>query len=80
MTNPDLDLSQWYTYNEDGLDYRTPNPPVFGSRDTSPAPAHQPQRGRQGLPLLQLADWDSNLPYDESPPNASINPLSGSCC
>ena len=26
MTNPDLDLSQWYTYNEDGLDYRTPDP------------------------------------------------------
>ena len=68
MTNPDLDLSQWYTYNEDGLDYRTPDPPVFGSRGTSPAPASQPQRGRQGLPLLQLADWDPNLPYDESPP------------
>ncbi len=68
MTNLDPDLSQWYTYNQDGLDYRTPDPPVFGSRGTSPAPASQPQRGGQGLPLLQLADWDPNLPYDESPP------------
>ncbi|KAK0749530.1 hypothetical protein B0T18DRAFT_479520 [Schizothecium vesticola] len=25
-------------------------------------------RGRPGLPLLQSADWNPNLPYDESPP------------
>ena len=68
MTNPEPELSQWYTYNQDGFDFRSPDPPVFGSRGTSPAPASQPQRGRQGLPLLQLADWDPNLPYDESPP------------
>ena len=67
MTNLDLNLSQWYTNNEDGLDYRTPDLPVFGSRGTSPA-ANQPQRSGHGLPLLQLADWDPNLSYDESPP------------
>jgi hypothetical protein len=60
MTNLDLDSSQWYTCNEDGHDYRTPDAPVFGSPGTSPpAPANQPQRGQQVLQLLQLADWDS---------------------
>ncbi|KAK4148823.1 hypothetical protein C8A00DRAFT_19406 [Chaetomidium leptoderma] len=66
MANLDFDISQWY--NEDDLDYRTPDPPVFDSRGTSPAHTNQPQRGGPGLPLLQLADWDPNLPYDESPP------------
>ncbi len=56
MINLDPDLSQWYIYNQDGLDFWTPDPPEFGSRGTSPAPASQPQTGRQRLPLLQLAD------------------------
>ena len=68
MTNLDLDISQWHTYNEDDLDYRTPDLPVFDNRGTSPAHANQPQIDRPGLPLLQLADWDPNLPYNESPP------------
>ncbi|KAK0738227.1 hypothetical protein B0T18DRAFT_441031 [Schizothecium vesticola] len=28
----------------------------------------RPQRGRPRLPLLQRADWNPNLPYNESPP------------
>jgi hypothetical protein len=66
MTNLDLDTSQWY--NEHDFDYRTPHLPTFDSRSTSPAQTNQPQRRRPGLPLLQLADWDPNLLYDESPP------------
>jgi len=65
MTNLDLDISQWY--NEDDLDYRTPGREASDSRSTSPAQQNQP-RGRPGLPLLQSADWNPNLPYDESPP------------
>jgi len=65
MTNLDLDISQWY--NEDDLDYRTPSRQASDSRSTSPAQQNQP-RGRPGLPLLQSADWNPNLPYDESPP------------
>jgi hypothetical protein len=64
MTNLDLDINQWY--NEDDLDYRTPNPHGFDSPSASPA--DQSQRGKPGLPLLQLGDWNPNLPYDESPP------------
>lgn len=41
---------------------------MFDNRGTSPAPANQSQTRRQGLPLLQLADWDPSLPYDEFPP------------
>jgi hypothetical protein len=66
MTNLDLDLTQWY--NEDDYDYRTPDLPPLDSRSTSPAQTNQPQRVRPGLPLLQLADWNPSLPYDESPP------------
>lgn len=62
MASLDFDISQWY--NEDDLDYRTLEL-AHGSRSTSLAP--QDQR-RPGLPLLQLADWNPNLPYDESPP------------
>ncbi len=40
MTNLDVDLSQWYARNEDGLNYRTPSRPLFGS------PRHQ-SRPRQ---------------------------------
>lgn len=58
--------SQWY--NEDDLDYRTPDGGELDNRGTSPAHASQPQRARPGLPLLQLADWDPSLPYNESPP------------
>ena len=52
MTNLDLDLSHWYTYNENDLNYRTPDLPVFDKRGTTPAPANQSQTRRQGLPLL----------------------------
>jgi hypothetical protein len=65
MTNLDLDLSQWY--NEDNYDYRTPDLPPLDSRSTSPTQTNQ-QRVPPGLPLLQLADWNPSLPYDESPP------------
>jgi hypothetical protein len=65
MSNPSFDISQWY--NEHDLDYRTPELPD-DSRSASPAPQDQPQRRRPGLPLLQQADWNPNLPYDESPP------------
>jgi hypothetical protein len=65
MAYPDFDISQWY--NENDLDYRTPEPP-YGSGSASPAPQDQPQRRRPGLPLLQLADWNPSLPYDEFPP------------
>ncbi|GAB1319495.1 hypothetical protein MFIFM68171_09705 [Madurella fahalii] len=66
MAYPDFDISQWY--NEDDLDYRTPGRQTTDSRSTSPAQQNHPQGGRPGLPLLQLADWNPNLPYDESPP------------
>lgn len=66
MANPDFDISQWY--NEDDLDYRTPGHEASDSRSISPAQQNQPQRGRPRLPLLQLVDWNPNLPYDESPP------------
>ncbi|KAK4451205.1 hypothetical protein QBC34DRAFT_447788 [Podospora aff. communis PSN243] len=65
MSNPSFDISQWY--NEQDLDYRTPELPD-NSRSASPAPQDQPQRRRPGLPLLQLTDWNPNLPYDEAPP------------
>ncbi|KAM7210081.1 hypothetical protein V8F06_014538 [Rhypophila decipiens] len=65
MASLDFDLSQWY--NEDNLDYRTPEL-TYGDRSASFTPQDQPQRRRPGLPLLQLADWNPSLPYDESPP------------
>jgi hypothetical protein len=65
MTNLDLNISQWY--NEDNLDYRTPGREASDGRSISLAQQNQP-RGKPGLPLLQLADWNPNLRYDESPP------------
>lgn len=65
MTNLDFDITQWY--NEDDLDFRTPEPRTFSS-SASPADPSPPERGELGLPLLQLADWNPNLPYNESPP------------
>ncbi|KAK4206178.1 hypothetical protein QBC37DRAFT_301314, partial [Rhypophila decipiens] len=65
MASLDFDLSQWY--NEDNLDYRTPEL-TYGDRGGSLTPQDQPQRRRPGLPLFQLADWNPSLPYDESPP------------
>src|SRR6266566_6813042 len=66
MINLDFDINQWY--NEDDLDYRTPGIQRFDSRAASPADQSQHRKGRPGLPLLQLDDWDPNLPYDESLP------------
>lgn len=71
MTNLDLDLSQWY--NEDDYDYRTPDPLPLDGRSASPAQTNHPQTVRTGLPLLQLADWNPSLPYDEAPP--TIRPM-----
>ncbi|KAK4031845.1 hypothetical protein C8A01DRAFT_51206 [Parachaetomium inaequale] len=65
MAYPDFDISQWYNKND--LDYRTPELP-YDSHSASPAPQDQPQRRRPRLPLLQQADWNPSLPYDEFPP------------
>ncbi|KAK4199015.1 hypothetical protein QBC40DRAFT_282914 [Triangularia verruculosa] len=65
MANPTLDISQWY--NENDLDYRTPEL-TYNSRSASPAPQYQSQRRRAGLPLLQLSNWNPNLLYNKSPP------------
>lgn len=50
--------------NKHDLDYRTPELPD-DSRSASPAPQDQPQRRSPGLRLLQQADGNPNLPYDE---------------
>lgn len=49
------------------LDYRTPR---FESRSVSPLVELSQRRNRngQGLPLLQLSDWDEDQSYDESAP------------
>ncbi|KAJ4180726.1 hypothetical protein NW759_017232 [Fusarium solani] len=59
-------LTQW---DQDDLDFNTPHLPDIGSPTASPAHL-TPSRSypRPGLPLLQLADWDSDVAYDESPP------------
>ncbi|KAH7108613.1 hypothetical protein B0J13DRAFT_591350 [Dactylonectria estremocensis] len=57
-------FTEWY--NDDDLDYRTPELPRLGS--PSPSPTNQSQPQRLALPLLQLDDWTPNLPYNEAVP------------
>ncbi|KAJ3469840.1 hypothetical protein MRS44_003905 [Fusarium solani] len=66
MNSQLFDLTQW---DQDDLDFSTPHLSSDGSPTTSPARL-TPSRSypRTGLPLLQLADWDSEVAYDESPP------------
>src|SRR4051812_39884704 len=62
MDNESFDVSRYL--DDDNLDYGTPQLPNFAY----PADRNESQGDQQKLPLLQLADWDPNLPYNESPP------------
>ncbi len=73
-------------YLDDGfeLDYYTPQAfwrPFFFRRllaaAADPVEGNQQQNGVQGLPLLQLSEWD--LPSTIKPIMCIIIPLSGSC-
>jgi len=55
-------------FDNDNLDYGTPQLPDFDSRCASPADRSQLQRSEPGLPLLQLGDWNPNRLYNESRP------------
>jgi hypothetical protein len=66
MDFPPLEETLWY--NDDNLDYRTPDLRRFDAPSTSPADPNESQGSQPRLPLLQLHDWDPDLPYDESPP------------
>ncbi|KAK3933746.1 hypothetical protein QBC46DRAFT_454626 [Diplogelasinospora grovesii] len=65
MDNAPLDFAY---LDDDNFDYGTPKLPDFDCRSESPADRSQLQRSEPGLPLLQLADWNPNLPYNECPP------------
>ncbi|KAK5988061.1 hypothetical protein PT974_12198 [Cladobotryum mycophilum] len=62
-----MDNTQYDTaiFDDIALDYRTPR---LDSCSASPDDQSQQRSGGPGLPLLQLSDWDKDLPYDESPP------------
>jgi hypothetical protein len=46
----------------------TPDLQRFNAPSTSPADQNQLQGSQPRLPLIQLRDWDPDLPYDEFPP------------
>ncbi|KAH8659425.1 hypothetical protein BGZ61DRAFT_465322, partial [Ilyonectria robusta] len=52
-------------YDDVELDFQTPR---LESRSASPAGQSQRRRHGSSLPLLQLSNWDKDLPYDEFPP------------
>lgn len=57
-----------FTYLDyDDLDYGTPQFSDLYDCSVTPADCIQLQTSEAGLPLLQLNDWNPNLPYDETP-------------
>ncbi|KAI8686735.1 hypothetical protein NCS56_00334500 [Fusarium sp. Ph1] len=64
MSDDDSDVFGWTSEDRDDSPVVVSQP--LARRDTSPL--DQARRDRTNLPLLQLADWDEELPYDEQPP------------
>lgn len=64
MNDDNSDLFSWATDDESAnLDLRSQSITI---RDATPL--SQIRTSRAGLPLLQLAEWDETLAYDEQPP------------
>ncbi|KAF3359142.1 PKHD-type hydroxylase ofd1 [Verticillium dahliae VDG1] len=64
MSDDDSDVFGWTSEDRDDSPVVVSQP--LARRDTSPL--DQARSDRTSLPLLQLADWDEELPYDEQPP------------
>ncbi|KAI7763836.1 hypothetical protein LZL87_014349 [Fusarium oxysporum] len=64
MNDDDSDLFSWATEDEDANHEVTSQSAAI--RDATPL--GQIRHGRSRLPLLQLAEWDETLAYDEQPP------------
>ncbi|CAF3651330.1 unnamed protein product [Fusarium graminearum] len=63
MNDDDSDLFSWATDDEDANHELTLQ--LAAIRDATPL--GQIRNGRSTLPLLQLAEWDETLAYDEQP-------------